>query len=182
MTRQAILALGAAWLAVSAHAGTAVGVEQVGGATFVTGEVKVPATAREAWAVLTDYGRYAEIVPGMRASRLIGDNGGIKIVEQAGEMRSGNLRLAYVGTLHIQENPPDNVRIHFASGTFRNALGEWKLKPVGKEVVISYRLRLDPSTPYPPNMLATVAPAQVQSWVDSFAAEMAKNSRSGRGK
>jgi ribosome-associated toxin RatA of RatAB toxin-antitoxin module len=175
MMRWIMLVLIATIPALPARADIPVQVIQAGGATFVTGEIRAPVNRQQAWEVLTDYGRYAEIVPGMRVSRLVGESNGIKMVEQAGEMRSGYLRLAYNGMLQIQENYPDDVRIRFATGTFRNTMGEWQIKPVGKkEVTISYKLRLDPASPYPPQMLSSVAPAQVQSWVDSFAAELTR--------
>ena len=37
------------------------------------------------WQTLTDYGRLAEFIPGMRSSRVVERHGAVAVVEQAGE-------------------------------------------------------------------------------------------------
>src|SRR6185503_1287446 len=39
------------------------------------------------WQTLTDYGRLAEFIPGMRRSRVVSRSGAVTVVEQSGEAR-----------------------------------------------------------------------------------------------
>ncbi|MBC7802570.1 MAG: hypothetical protein H7Y16_01740, partial [Candidatus Parcubacteria bacterium] len=53
----------------------------------VTSRALLDAPLELIWQTLTDYGRLAEFIPGMRRSRVTGRRGAAVIVEQSGEAR-----------------------------------------------------------------------------------------------
>lgn len=146
--------------------------QQQGTHLLVSGELTVPVSPVTAWAVLTDYERVPEFVPGMRVSRIIEHNGNTRVVEQQGEMVANNMRMYYLGTLRIVEEPSSRISIEFLTGTFRNMRGQWILEGKGSPVKLSYQLDFDAGTPYPSPIMVGMLQQQVIHWVGSLAAEM----------
>jgi carbon monoxide dehydrogenase subunit G len=147
-------------------------VERQAGFTRVYGTVRVAADAATAWATLTDYDRMSGFVPGLTVSRRTGEERGIKLVEQRGEIRSGNLRMAYGNMLRIRELPPHGLDVTFVEGTFRNTQGAWRVEPRGGELTLSYGLILDAASMPPMMINSPLMPEQVRLWAEAMAAEI----------
>jgi ribosome-associated toxin RatA of RatAB toxin-antitoxin module len=157
---------------VMASAPPAVNFQQQGTHLLVSGELTVPVSPATAWAVLTDYERVPEFVPGMRVSRVLEQSGNTRVVEQQGEMQANNMRMLYMGTLRITEEPTSRVSVQFLSGTFRNMQGQWTLQGKRAPVTLAYQLDFDAGTPYPSPVMVGMLQQQVIHWVTSLAAEM----------
>jgi ribosome-associated toxin RatA of RatAB toxin-antitoxin module len=139
---------------------------------LVSGELSVPVAPATAWAVLTDYEHVPEFVPGMRVSRIIEQNGNTRVLEQQGEMVANNMRMFYLGTLRVVEEPSSKLSIQFLSGTFQNMQGQWTVQGKRAPVTIGYQLNYDTGTPYPSPVMIGMLQQQVIHWVSSLAAEM----------
>ncbi|HEX5674053.1 MAG TPA: SRPBCC family protein [Azonexus sp.] len=157
---------------VMAAAPPAVNFQQQGTHLLVSGELTVPVSPATAWAVLTDYERVPEFVPGMRVSRVLEQSGNTRVVEQQGEMQANNMRMLFMGTLRITEEPTSRLSVQFLSGTFRNMQGQWTLQGKRAPVTLAYQLDFDAGTPYPSPVMVGMLQQQVVHWVSSLAAEM----------
>ena len=157
---------------VMAAAPPAVNFQQQGTHLLVSGELTVPVSPVTAWAVLTDYERVPEFVPGMRVSRVLEQSGNTRVVEQQGEMQANNMRMLFMGTLRITEEPTSRLSVQFLSGTFRNMQGQWTLQGKRAPVTLVYQLDFDAGTPYPSPVMVGMLQQQVVHWVSSLAAEM----------
>jgi len=157
---------------VMAAALPAVNFQQQGTHLLVSGELTVPVSPATAWAVLTDYERVPEFVPGMRVSRVLEQSGNTRVVEQQGEMQANNMRMLFMGTLRITEEPTSRLSVQFLSGTFRNMQGQWTLQGKRAPVTLAYQLDFDAGTPYPSPVMVGMLQQQVIHWVTSLAAEM----------
>ena len=157
---------------VMAAAPPAVNFQQQGTHLLVSGELTVPVSPATAWAVLTDYERVPEFVPGMRVSRVLEQSGNTRVVEQQGEMQANNMRMLFMGTLRITEEPTNRLSVQFLSGTFRNMQGQWTLQGKRAPVTLAYQLDFDAGTPYPSPVMVGMLQQQVIHWVTSLAAEM----------
>jgi ribosome-associated toxin RatA of RatAB toxin-antitoxin module len=146
--------------------------QQQGTHLLVSGELTVPVSPVTAWAVLTDYERVPEFVPGMRVSRVLEQSGNTRLVEQQGEMQANNMRMLFMGTLRITEEPTSRLSVQFLSGTFRNMQGQWTLQGKRAPVTLAYQLDFDAGTPYPSPVMVGMLQQQVIHWVTSLAAEM----------
>jgi ribosome-associated toxin RatA of RatAB toxin-antitoxin module len=146
--------------------------QQQGTRLLVSGELIVPVAPATAWAVLTDYERVPEFVPGMRVSRILEKGDNTRVLEQQGEMQANNMRMLYLGTLRVVEEPSSKLHVQFLSGTFRNMQGQWSLKGKAAPVTLAYQLDYDTGTPYPSPVMVGMLQQQVIHWVSSLAAEM----------
>jgi ribosome-associated toxin RatA of RatAB toxin-antitoxin module len=146
--------------------------QQQGTRLLVSGSLSVPVAPATAWAVLTDYERVPEFVPGMRVSRVIEKGDNTRVLEQQGEMLANNMRMLYLGTLRVVEEPMSRLSVQFLSGTFRNMQGQWIVQGESAPVTLAYQLDYDTGTPYPSPVMVGMLQQQVIHWVSSLAAEM----------
>lgn len=162
------------WLGMAAAlaAGNGLSVRQEGSQLTVEGELQTSADAAVAWAVLTDYARFPEFVPGILSNRVLGSQANTRLIEQRGEVQSGPFRLAYVGQMQVEERPGQGLVIQFLSGPFKDVRGEWKMES-GRPLKMIYRMRMDlMKSPFPPPLAPAIAEQQVRTWVDVFGREM----------
>ena len=167
------------WLGITLFASHAlaagppsVNFQQQGTRLLVSGSLSVPVAPETAWAVLTDYERVPEFVPGMRVSKIIEKGDNTRVLEQQGEILANNMRMLYLGTLRVVEEPISKLSVQFLSGTFRNMQGQWIIQGKSAPVTLAYQLDYDTGTPYPSPVMVGMLQQQVIHWVSSLAAEM----------
>lgn len=156
--------------AVAAETGIAV--RQEGMRLVVEGWLKTSATPATAWAVLTDYARFPEFVPGIHANQVVESRDGGKTIEQRGELTSGQFRMPYTGQMRVEEHVGEGLDILFLSGPFKDARGEWNMQP-GRPLKLTYRMHMDLlKSPIPAPLAPAIAEQQVRTWVEVFGREM----------
>ena len=83
------------------------------------------------WQTLTDYGRLAEFVPGMRRSRVIERRGAVAVVEQSGEAGFLFLSFPIDVTLASTERPPYALEVSLLKGNLKRLDGAYRIEPQG---------------------------------------------------
>lgn len=80
------------------------------------------------WQTLTDYGRLAEFVPGMRRSRIVSYAGGAAVVEQVGEAHFLFVTYPIEVTLSSVERPPDTIEAKMLKGNLTRMEGAYRVR------------------------------------------------------
>ena len=155
---------------------TRMSLRQEGNILAVEGQLEVSAGLDAAWAVLTDYPRFPEFVPGITYNRVLEQRKELKLIEQRGLINTGQFRMPFQGVLQVEERKrdgkPDGMKILYVSGPLKDVQGEWNIRH-GKPLGLSYRMRMDISkAPFPPPLSVTIIEQQVRSWVEAFAREI----------
>ncbi len=83
------------------------------------------------WQTLTDYGRLADFIPGMRRSRVVEQRGAVTIVEQSGEARFLFLSFPIEVTLASTERPPHAIEASMLKGNLKRLEGIYRIEPQG---------------------------------------------------
>ena len=81
------------------------------------------------WQTLTDYGRLAEFIPGMRASRVLSQNGAVTVVEQSGEARFLFITYPIEVTLASTQRPPHEIEARLLKGNLKRLDGAYRIEP-----------------------------------------------------
>ena len=81
------------------------------------------------WQTLTDYGRLAEFIPGMRRSRVIERRGAVAVVEQSGEAGFLFLSFPIDVTLASTERPPYALEVSLLKGNLKRLDGAYRIEP-----------------------------------------------------
>lgn len=101
-------------------------------------EIHCSATIEAAWDVvwqtLTDYGRLAEFIPGMRRSRIVSYVNGAAVVEQVGEARFLFVAYPIEVTLSSVERAPDTIEARMLKGNLTRMEGAYRVqaRPEGR--------------------------------------------------
>jgi ribosome-associated toxin RatA of RatAB toxin-antitoxin module len=114
------------------------------------GSVRVSASAELAFAVLTDYDRMADFLPGMLASNVVSRKGSTVIVEQSADESLFLFRQRIDARLVIVEYPPHRLSISSRAGSFREFDGNYLLTRKNDHTLIEYRARFLPDFDLPP--------------------------------
>lgn len=158
----------------AADPGLRVNADTTFGVITIDAEMLVPADARTAWAVLTDYDNLASFVPEMKSSRVTSAPGQPKRVEQRG--KSG--MLSFFTPEHIvfqmDETPHERIKFNKVAGDVRSMRGEWLIVGNGNPVKVFYRARIVPKVPLPPLLGSTMIEMDVESKLAAIRREIAR--------
>ena len=118
--------------------------ERPGSAIEINARAVLKADAATAWWVLTDYARYADFIPALRASRVLARRGATVTVEESGDATLGLLRVPLDVTFEITELAPNSLRSRAVAGSLRSLESSYELTPVATGVRLDYRGRVEP--------------------------------------
>ncbi len=144
----------------------------------VEGSLSTPLSQAAVWAILTDFPRFSDFVPGIHSNRVLQQRNNLKLIEQRGMISTSQVQMPFQGVIQVEEHyrdgVPEGMRISYLSGPLKDVQGEWNIQP-GNPLVLTYRMRMDiTKMPFPPPMAAPIAEQQVQTWVDAFSRELRK--------
>jgi len=155
-----------------APSATRLNIRQEGMILWVEGWMQTRADRATAWAVLTDYARFPEFVPGISSNQVLEAGNDTKTIAQRGQVQAGQVRMPYEGIMRVTELRPEGMDIQFITGPFKDVGGSWRMS-AGRPLKLSYSMRMDLSkTPFPPPLAPTIAQQQVSSWVEAFGQEI----------
>jgi len=143
-------------LAPAQAAEVAVHVTRNSGVFEVDASAEFDGTVARTWQVLTDYGRLAEFVPDLQASRVISRDGNQAMVEQKGEARVLFFSFPIDVRLVVTEHPYERVVSRAVSGNFRELHGAYSLEAGQGRVTLRYTGRMVPDF-YVPPLIGTLA-------------------------
>ena len=91
--------------------------------------VSLDAPLELVWQTLTDYGRLAEFIPGMRRSRVLERRGAVTVVEQSGEAGFLFFSFPIDVTLASTERPPHALDVSMLKGNLKRLDGGYRIAP-----------------------------------------------------
>jgi carbon monoxide dehydrogenase subunit G len=133
-------------------------VQRKGGEVFVDVELPVPATAQEAWAVMTDYEHMAEFISNLQVSDVVSRNGDTVQVSQKGKAQYGPLSFAFDTIREIHLTPYEKIDSRLISGSMKKMEGKTEIIPDGAGIRIVYSAVSIPNAWIPP----VVGPAFIE--------------------
>jgi len=116
------------------------------GGTWAADDISVDATRRDdalevvcrvsldaplelVWQTLTDYGRLAEFIPGMRRSRVVERRGAVTVVEQSGDAGFLFFTFPIEVTVASTERPPYALDVTLVKGNLKRLDGGYRIAP-----------------------------------------------------
>ena len=177
---QVLVALGSA-VAATAHAAEPVTVQasRHDGAFFVEAVAELSADPRIAWQVLTDYDRYAEFIPDLRSSRVVGRSSSGTVVEQHGQAEFLFIRIPLEVRYLVEETPFRVVRSRAIGGDFREMEGTYDITPTPGGLRLTYSGRLVPGFMMPPLFGTTAVRISVERQFGAMVREIVRRDAAG---
>ena len=116
----------------------------------VDASADIEADVKDAWKVLTDYGRLAEFIPGLQESRVVSRDGRSVVVDQRGEASFLFLTFPMRVRLAIEERPYDRVVSTAIAGNLKEMNGVYHLQSRGAGLQLRYEGKFTPDFGFPP--------------------------------
>ncbi len=144
----------------------------------VYAEIEARVDREQAWAVLTDYNRWAEYIPDLQVSRVISPPGEPIRLEQRGSIPwLPNFPLVMIA--YVEELPPRTIRFQRIAGNIRALVGEWQIH--GRSPVrLTYRSTVIPGFPMPPEVSSEIFRHDAKVRIEALAREMERRASAGR--
>jgi carbon monoxide dehydrogenase subunit G len=124
----------------------------------VTGKIYIHAEPGTVWRALTDYDHLSETMPKLSSSRLVGQGGSGKIVDQTGRTGIFIFEKSVHFRLQVREQEPRRIDFRQESGDFRVYNGSWNLDhyPAGQGTFLTYQAEVKPDFFAPPFLVSFV--------------------------
>ena len=150
------------------------------GVVTIKADMLVPADAKTAWQVLTDYDNLARFVPEMESSRVISKPGQPKRVEQQGKSGILSFLVPEYIVLQMDEKPVEQIRFKAITGSVNSMRGEWRIVGTGNQVRVLYNARIIPLLPLPPLIGTSMIEDDVESKLSAVRREMVRRAAAAR--
>ena len=145
-------------------------------AVLVEAQADLRADVQVAWAVLTDYARYAQFVPDLVSSRVLAREGNSVLIEQHGTAGFFLFRFPMEVRLAVTEEPFERVVCRLVSGNFKALDGVYELTPTAQVVRFAYHGRLVPEFRLPPLIGLPAVRASVERQFSALVREIERRS------
>ena len=138
------------------------------------------ASLPQAWAVMSDYERLADVVPDLVSSRVLSRTGPVAVVEQVS--RIGIMLMSYVVRMQIriEEQPMAALDVSLISGDMRHYAVRWDLEPARQGGVDGTILRfsgeLEPEFFIPPMVGQSVVQSNVRQLMEAVVSAIERRS------
>lgn len=149
-------------------------VTREGDAFVVNASMKTPVSPREAWAVLTDFGRMAGFVPHVKKSTVLSRNGRTVRVSQEGQTEVGPFTLNFESVRDIELRPFDSIVSRGVSGSMAQFEGVTRLQRIREGTLITYRAVAVPGNWLPSSLGENVIGNDARERFEGFLAEMSR--------
>lgn len=136
--------------------------EKRGRYNYVVGSVLVDAPQDQVWEILADYEKSPEIFANLSLCQVLGTEGEVKLLRQVVKP-GGPFKFDYV--VNLIEKKPCLIQWKRRSGSLKEVMGTWELKPFKKSAsasspasdytFVTYSIYLDGGLALPPWLLAS---------------------------
>jgi ribosome-associated toxin RatA of RatAB toxin-antitoxin module len=141
----------------------------------VEAQILISRPPAKVWTVVIDPEKLMQEEPKVRKAKVISRSPGKQNV--AFSVVMAPLLPAFNYVLVQELSPPNLLRFHRLSGSFRDIQGSWRLLPAenGAKTILSYTLKLDPGPFIPKSMLLTAVKSDLPNMMRLVKASIDKN-------
>ena len=143
-----------------------------GSAVEVRSSIEAPAAVEQCYAVLVDFDRLAEFIPGLESSRIVSAPGEPLLLRQVGSTTAGLSSFTFDVTLAVMLEPPHRITFRRVAGNLEQMAGSWQVSGDAAHCVVQYQAVLEPSFWVPPLIGPLLIRHKVEQQIDGLAAEI----------
>lgn len=147
-------------------------VDREAGLLRVRATIAAAAPAELCYAVIADFDRLADFIPGLRTSRVVSKPGEPLELRQVGETSLGFSRYTIDVTLALTTDPPRQIMFTRVAGNLAVMEGRWQVQGDAAACTIDYRADMQPAFWVPPLIGPLLVRRQVAAQLDGLKAEI----------
>jgi ribosome-associated toxin RatA of RatAB toxin-antitoxin module len=152
------------------------------GSSFqVRATIDADASAELCYAVLADFDRLSDFIPGMQSSRIVSPPGEPLLLRQVGRTKVAISEYTFDVTLAVAVDPPREITFRRVAGNFRRMDGGWRVSGDMARCRIDYRADIEPGFWVPPLVGPLIMRSQVARQIEGLESEIARRARLAEG-
>ena len=137
------------------------------------------APSRLCYAVLADFDRLEEFVPGLISSDVLSAPGEPIVLHQVGEASAGPFDYTLDVTLAVHERPPVRIEFERTDGNLRQMKGSWSVAGDTTHCDIEYLADIEPAFWVPPLIGPMLMRNQVETQLEGVLQEIHRRAATG---
>lgn len=137
--------------------------------------------AATCYAVLADFDRLEEFVPGLEVSEVVSAPGQPIRLHQVGDASAGFFHVTLDVTLAVREQPPTRIAFDRVAGNLRRMHGSWTVAGDDRRCGIVYEADIEPEFWVPPLIGPMLMRNQVEAQLEGVMAELRRRVAHGPG-
>lgn len=145
---------------------------------LVRATLAADAPATICYAVLADFDRLEEFVPGLRTSEVVSGPGEPIVLHQVGEASAAFFRVTLDVTLAVRVHPPERIEFERVEGNLRQMRGGWTVAGNTHHCDIGYRADIEPAFWVPPLIGPMLMRNQVEKQLEGVMQEVRRRAAS----
>ncbi len=110
----------------------------------ISGLIYIRAARETIWEIISDYNNLAGTLPKVRESRVVSENGNVKIVDQTSKTGVLFVRIKFRALSEVTEIYPEKLAFELIAGDFELFSGAWHLVPWEEGTLVSWSARVKP--------------------------------------
>lgn len=138
----------------------------------VRATIAAEAPAELCYAVIADFDRLADFIPGLRSSRIVSAPGQPPRLHQVGETTLGLSIYVIDVTLELETDPPHQITFTRVAGNLAVMDGRWRVSGDARHCLVDYRADLEPRFWVPPLLGPLVVRHQVLTQLEGLKSEI----------
>lgn len=163
--------------AAGAAAGADTDVRRAGSTFHVRAMIDADASIDLCYAVLTDFDRLADFIPGMQSSLIVSPPGEPLRLRQVGRTELPFSDHTFDVTLAVELDAPREVRFRRVAGNLRRMQGRWLVAGDAGRCKIDYLAEIEPGVWVPPLIGPLLMRSQVARQIEGLEAEIERRAR-----
>jgi ribosome-associated toxin RatA of RatAB toxin-antitoxin module len=163
---------------VAAAADTDVG--RAGSSFEIRATVDADASVDLCYAVLADFDRLSDFIPGMQSSRVVSRPGEPLLLRQVGRTKVAFSEYSFDVTLAVTVDPPHEITFRRVAGNLQRMDGGWRIAGDTAHCRIEYRADIEPGFWVPPLLGPLIMRGQVARQLEGLESEIARRARLAR--
>jgi carbon monoxide dehydrogenase subunit G len=128
-------------------------------------------------AVLTDFDRLADFIPGMQSSRIVSPPGEPMLLRQVGRTKVTFSEYTFDVTLAVTVDPPREITFRRVAGNLERMDGGWRIEGDLDRCRIDYQAVIEPGFWVPPLIGPLIMRSQVARQIEGLESEIARRAR-----
>jgi len=155
-------------------------VGRTGSGFQIRATVEAAASVELCYAVLTDFDRLSDFIPGMLSSRIVSPAGEPLLLRQVGRTKVAFSEYTFDVTLAVAVDPPREITFRRVAGNLQRMEGGWRIAGDAARCRIDYRADIQPGFWVPPLVGPLIMRSQVARQLEGLESEIARRARPAR--
>jgi ribosome-associated toxin RatA of RatAB toxin-antitoxin module len=147
----------------------------------VRATIEASASIDLCYAVLTDFDRLADFVPGMVSSRVVSPPGEPLRLRQVGRTQLAFSEYTFDVTLAVELDAPREITFRSVAGNLKKMQGRWLVVGDAAHCTIDYQADIEPGFWVPPLIGPLLMRSQVARQIEGLESEIARRAKSSAG-